>query len=327
MTAVVTPQTESSRPAPAPTADAPTSSNERRPRRRKSGHKASHTLAVLAIGVALWLYIGIVPIHLMHNTALLPGWMLLGAALIPATVLWAMSHRLQPADTISAAKLVQTAMIGGFFSFAVGGTLDAVTELIPQETLFGHGSATLALAGFVEEFAKGAMIVVLGWGVAKTARNGLFLGGAVGIGFAILESMYYILARYEGASPVLSAAGATLERNLTAPLLHMTLSALLGAAIFAAAGSSRFRLTLGVIGAYVGVAVIHGIYDGGGDIVAILTNSLAIGGVSDIVLMPAAMLTGVLVWRHVARRNRLQPAPSEQQQTEQQSPTEAAPTA
>ncbi|MDQ1124386.1 PrsW family glutamic-type intramembrane protease [Microbacterium trichothecenolyticum] len=50
------------------------------------------------------------------------------------------------------------------------------------------GSSAITFGGFAEELAKGALIVVVGWKLATSTRDGLFVGGVVGLGFAILES-------------------------------------------------------------------------------------------------------------------------------------------
>jgi RsiW-degrading membrane proteinase PrsW (M82 family) len=265
----------------------------------------THTALVLAAGFVVWLFIGLVPLHLLHNLAMAPGWFLLGAALVPLTLLWIMAHRLTPADTITAEKLVQTAAIGGLLAFTLGGTLDALSSFIPQETVEGLGVTSLALAGVIEEFSKAVLIVVLGWKVAKTTRNGLFLGGAVGIGFALLETTYYIWDAFAtGApSPLLAASEIVFRRGLLSPLMHPLWSSLLGAALFyAASESGRFRLTLGVLGAYLGVAVLHGVWDSAGPIIAIALGTPDLVNLIGYACILVAALVGGFVWRHVARK-------------------------
>lgn len=282
--------------APATTTAAPRPHHHRRIRH-------THTAAVLGLGFALWLFIGLVPLHLLHNTAMAQTWFLLGAALVPGTLLWIMAHRLRPSDTITGEKLVQTTAIGGVLAVTVGGTLDALTRFIPQPVFGQHGVVTLALAGPIEEFAKAVLVVVLGWRVAKTARNGLFLGGAVGIGFAIFETMYYISNSFAGNEPLLTASRIFFERGLLSPLMHPLWSALLGAAIFAAASATgRFRLTLGVVGTYLGVAALHGIWDSAGPLVGVAAHDTGVGALAAYGFMLVAALTGGFTWRHVARR-------------------------
>jgi RsiW-degrading membrane proteinase PrsW (M82 family) len=284
-------------------------STKRRHHRTKP-HKPirrTHTVLVLALGIAVWLFIGLVPLHLMHNLAMAPAWFVIGSAFIPLTLLWIMVHRLTPLDTLTPEKIVQTAAIGGLLAFTLGGTLDSLVTLIPQEVVGGEGVTSLALAGIVEEFAKAVLIVALGWKVAKTTRNGLFLGGAIGIGFAILETTYYIWEAFgTGApSPLVAAADVALRRGLLSPLMHPLWSALLGAAIFhAASKTGHYRLTLGVVGAYLGVAVLHGLWDSSGSLVEIATGSAVAGALATWGSLIVVALVGGFVWRHVARRSR-----------------------
>ncbi|BDI22929.1 PrsW family intramembrane metalloprotease [Herbiconiux sp. L3-i23] len=277
-----------------------------RKQRSHNGPKHSHTALVLGLGFALWLFVGFVTIHLLHNTAAVPGWIIIGAALVPSTVVWSMAHRLTASDSLTGAKLVQTVLIGGALSFSLGATLDQLVELIPQpdSAAMGNGVIALALAGFVEEFAKGAIIVAVGWNAVKTARNGLFIGGSVGAGFAILETVSYIIRNYAGDSPVYAAAQVTAERGLLAPFMHILWSALLGAAIFAAAKNRRFGFSAGLLGTYVLVSVLHGSFDGGGSLISIAVGDTAIGGVLTVPIMLIVTVIGFFTWRHVARKNR-----------------------
>ncbi|BDZ44771.1 hypothetical protein GCM10025866_06800 [Naasia aerilata] len=64
------------------------------------------------------------------------------------------------------------------------------------------------------------------------------------------------------------------------PVGHVLWTAVLGAAIFGASRTgTRYRLTLGVLGAFVGVAVLHGLWDSMGGIasfVAVVVTGNAI---------------------------------------------------
>jgi len=272
----------------------------------KISHRGSRTVPLLIGATVLWVYLGLVPLHLLHNTVLIYVWIVLGAATVPGAVLWAMAHRLLPADTVRPAQLVVIAVFGGFLSAALGGTLDSLVALIPQAHPFDspNGVVSLLSAGFVEEFAKAVLVVVLGWRVAKTARNGLFVGGAVGLGFSVLETIGYIAANYTGEHPVFAAGGVALARGILEPFGHVLWTSLLGAALFAAAAKSgQFRLTLGVVGTYLGVAVLHGLWDGASPLVEDLTDSAQLGGLAQFVVAIVVILVGGLVWRRVARAN------------------------
>jgi hypothetical protein len=52
-------------------------------------------------------------------------------------------------------------------------------------------------------------------------------------------------------------------RALLAPFLHIAWTAILGATIFAASRRGAFRITPAVLGTYLLVATLHGLWDGG----------------------------------------------------------------
>lgn len=292
-----TASTASEQPAPGAPVSATRQDRARRPRRRTG------TVPLLLGGIALWAFLGLVPVHLLKNPVLLSTWIVVGAAVVPAVLLWIMAHRLRASDTLTPARLVVVAVIGGSLAVALGGTLDSLVGLIPQPHPFGdQGLVSLALAGFVEEFAKGVLIVATGWSVAKTTRNGLFVGGAVGLGFAVLETIGYISDHYGGDHPLAESAMVAVLRGATAPFGHVLWSALLGAALFyAARKTGRFRLTGVVLGAYVGVAVLHGLWDSSQGIVEALTDSAVLGGLTAVAGVVVVVLVGGSAWRRIAR--------------------------
>lgn len=272
--------------------------------RRRREHRHTRTWAFALGAAALWLYLGAVPLHLLHNEALLPTWVFVGAAAVPVTLMWVMVHRLRVTDTLSWGRLAIAATFGGLLAITLGGTLDSLVGFIPQARPSGDvGVVSLAFAGFVEEFAKGVAMVVVGWRVAKSTRNGLFIGGSVGIGFAVFETMAYILQHYDGDHPVIAAGGVALFRGILSPFGHVLWSSLLGAALFgAAARTGRFRVTALVFAAYVGVAVLHGAWDGAAPLVVAATGDTSWAPVTELAAVIVTITVGGLVWRHVARR-------------------------
>lgn len=280
------------------------------PRRRE--HRHTHTVWFFLGGVAVWLYLGIVVLHLLRNFAAVPAWIFVGAALVPATIFWIMVHRLRTTDSITAVNLIVAAVIGGTLALTVAATFDTLVGQLPQPRIDDLPVVTLALAGFVEEFCKGLLIVVVGWKLAKTTRNGLFVGGAVGLGFAVLETMYYISSKFTGADPIIAAAGEAAQRGLLAPFCHVLWSALFGAALFsAAAKKGRFRLSWLVVATYVGVAVLHGAWDGSAALVIALTGNALVGILAQLVGWALSIIAGALIWRHVARKEPAPPLPAE----------------
>lgn len=280
------------------------------PRRRE--HRRTHTIWFFLGGLAVWFYLGIVVLHILRNTAVEETWIFVGAALVPATIFWIMVHRLRTTDTITAVNLVVAAVIGGTLAITAGGTLDKLIGMIPQAEFGGKGIIALSMAGFVEELCKGIVIVIVGWKLVKSTRNGLFVGGAVGLGFAVLETMFYIASSVGGADPIIDAAREAVGRGLLAPFGHVLWSSLFGAALFtAAAKTGRFRLSWLVLGTYVGVALLHGAWDGSGGIVLALTGSVPLSVLAEFGGSLVVIAIGVPIWRHVAKKHPAPPLPDD----------------
>ncbi|MEO7015998.1 MAG: PrsW family glutamic-type intramembrane protease, partial [Leifsonia sp.] len=198
--------------------------------------------------------------------ALDPYLLVTGSIAVAAALLYTMAYRLRPADGLTASRLVLIAVIGG-----TGATLLA----IPVNTLLdiaGHGTSgkpsllALGLAGVVEEFMKILLVLLLARRLpVKNARIGLFVGGAVGFGFSVIENLSYLQEAFATGAVTGNSLGRFLEttiaRELTGPFLHPLFTALLAAAIFGAVRDGRFRLTFAVFGTYLAVAAAHGLFD------------------------------------------------------------------
>lgn len=289
-----------------------------RPHRRRRDARAPHrgrarrrtgTFRYLLIGIAVWALFGFLIVHLGHNDIARGTWVLLGAALVPAALVWAMAHRLVPADTLTGGTLLRAMMLGGFGAVIVGGSLDTVVAMWSPPIDYGPGLLSLLTAGVVEEAAKAAFVIAIGWNVAKTARNGLFLGGAVGAGFAVYETLGYIAAAMMGPDgqvvndPTHLQAITAINRSIMMPFMHPLWSALLAAAIFgAAAGRTHFRVTFGLIAAYLGIALLHGVWDGGAAVTTDLVRDPMMAALASFPQHFILIAIEVPIWLHVARK-------------------------
>src|SRR5262249_6688741 len=123
--------------------------------------------------------------------------------------------------------------------------------------------------GFLEEFAKLVALLVVARGMPRhTVRDGVVLGAAVGFGFAALETSGYafgaLLQRGDGGALHLSLGSLVLTellRGILAPVGHGAWTAILGGVLFGAARNGHLRFTRGVLGAYVLVSLLHGLWD------------------------------------------------------------------
>ena len=201
------------------------------------------------------------------NIAMLPAIALIGAGIVPFAVVLRDGERLAGTGLILD-DLIYAFLYGGAVGILIGGFMDAeVGRHVSRNT-------SLLSAGLVEEAAKAIALLVVAWRLpARSMRAGLYLGAAVGAGFATLETTFYALAgmQLSAGAQLHTGAGAVLAqlivtevfRGLLAPFLHITWTAILGGVVFSASRGATFRVTPPVAGTYLVVAALHGLWDGG----------------------------------------------------------------
>jgi protease PrsW len=133
--------------------------------------------------------------------------------------------------------------------------------------------------------------------------DGILLGGAAGMGFAALESSGYVFTAFIESGGSLSAlVVVTLLRGLLSPVGHGTWTAILASVLFREGMPNRFRINGAVIGAYLTVVVLHGLWDGLPPLIDALTGS----GVDVLVAQGAVGLAGLIIlgfrYREALRR-------------------------
>jgi RsiW-degrading membrane proteinase PrsW (M82 family) len=213
---------------------------------------------VFITGLVLW-FASVLVTGLTSNLNMIPTVILLGSFLVPATaVVWYLDHyqseQLDPWRVLSA--------------FLVGGVLGVLAASILEAWLLNDGLMVYLGVGFLEELAKLLALLVVARGLARhNVRDGIVLGAAVGFGFAALESSGYafssLLVR-EGSVVRLSLGSLVfteLLRGILAPVGHGLWTGILGGVLFGAARNGRLRLTPGVVGTYVLVSLLHGLWD------------------------------------------------------------------
>lgn len=215
---------------------------------------------VLLVGLALWIAT-LGATFLTGDIILLPTVVLLGSFLVPVTaVVWYLDH--DPSPVLSPRR-----MMTAFVTAGVIGLLAAA--VLESWLVFGPGLLGMLKVGLIEEFVKGAAIVLLALGLKSyTSRDGIVLGGAVGFGFAALESSGYALASLfvvQGGHIALSLSSVVfteLVRGVLAPFGHGLWAAVLGGVIFhAAAQKGHLRPAWSVLVAYLSVSLLHAAFD------------------------------------------------------------------
>jgi protease PrsW len=237
---------------------------ETQPRQRR------RWLRIFLVGLVLWLCTVVVT-FLTGNPNLIPTLVLLGSFLVPVTfVAWTFERR--ETGEITASLVLST--------FITGGVLGVLGASV-LETYLLHPSPWLFFGvGLIEEAAKLAALVLLTRHLnTRSVRDGMILGAAVGFGFAAFESAGYAFTAMftvNGLS-LIQIVQTELLRGLLAPLGHGLWTAILGGVLFATSPPHRFRITGRLVLAYLGVSILHGLWDSMHSIALYLTLVLTEG--------------------------------------------------
>ncbi|WP_242427522.1 PrsW family intramembrane metalloprotease [Streptomyces sp. Root431] len=206
-------------------------------------------------GLALWILTAVVT-YATENTTLLPTLILLGSFLVPAVfVLWAYERHGRDFGV--------PVILGCFLTGGILGVLGASV----MEYYLLHPSLWMFLGvGLIEEAVKLAalMFVVRRYPQLRGIRAGLVLGGSVGFGFAAFESAGYAFnaAVTMDGIDLRSLLETEILRGVLAPFGHGLWTAIAGAVLLAyRRPDGRFRFAGPVIGTYLGVAVLHALWD------------------------------------------------------------------
>jgi RsiW-degrading membrane proteinase PrsW (M82 family) len=241
-------------------------------KRLKGQSWAPRWWAVFLIGLALWIA-AVGSVFVTGDIIVLPTVFLLGSFLVPVTaVVWYLDH--DPNPSLSPQRIVSAFLIAGVLGLLAAAFLE-------YWLVYGPGLRGNLKVGLIEEFVKGAAIVVLALGLRSyTTRAGMVLGATVGFGFAALESSGYALAslfvvQSQHLTLSLSSVVFTeLARGVLAPFGHGLWSAILGGVIFHAARKGHLRLTWSVVVTYLGVSLLHGAFDIFGSVTAYIVISI-----------------------------------------------------
>ncbi len=258
------------------------------PRRR------SHWWQVLLIAFGLYMA-GLVILFFTDNPTLFPTVAMLGSFMIPVTyVAFFYDHRHLSRLTLPTISL----------SFLYGGLLGVFAASLLEPLFIRNLNFVTAFeVGIIEECVKilGVLVIARRWG-HDSELDGLILGAAAGMGFAALESMGYAFVALLASGGNLSATVViTLVRGLLSPLGHGTWTAILVGALFRASRGGDFRLTRAVLGAYLTVVILHGLWDGLPGIVGFITGS----GFDVLISQTSVGLVGLFLlwlrWRRAVR--------------------------
>lgn len=214
-------------------------------------------LTLFLVGALLWIAATAVT-AITEDTILVPTVILLGSFLIPVTmVLFALSRG-------GGTELPAQAIATGFL---IAGLFGVVFSAFAETYLLRSPHGEFLGVGVIEEGTKALVLAAVARTVtSRRPRDGLVLGATVGAGFAAFESAGYALSAVVGHGddhPIARIVATEAQRAVLAPFGHITWTALMGGAIFAAAGANgSLRFTRGVLWTFVGVSVLHALWDG-----------------------------------------------------------------
>ena len=244
-------------------------------------------------------FVGVITLAVTGNPNLFPTVVILGSFMVPVTYVAFFYER---------RHLSQLTLPTISMAFVYGGVLGVFSASWLEPLFLSTLGFLVALQiGLIEEFVKILGVLV----VARHRRHdseldGLILGAAAGMGFAALESTGYAFTAFLSSQGNLSdTVVVTLLRGLLSPLGHGTWTAILAAVMFRESRAGHYRINLKVLGAYLTVAILHGLWDG-------LPNFLAVMVVPSLAIFAGQIVVGalglVILWRRWHEAVRLQAA-------------------
>jgi RsiW-degrading membrane proteinase PrsW (M82 family) len=191
------------------------------------------------------------------NPNLVPSFILLGAAVVPAAFVVFIAGRRLVFD-VSGGTVALTGLVGGVIGVVTAGMLE-------YGTLRRLGALPMVGVGLIEEFAKLLVPAAIFLIVRRYAHpaDGLLLGVASGAGFAVLETMGYafvVLIQSRGNLGVVD--NVLFVRGILSPAAHMAWTGIAAAALWDA-GAHRFRgsAVARFVGAFAAVVALHTVWD------------------------------------------------------------------
>jgi RsiW-degrading membrane proteinase PrsW (M82 family) len=251
-------------------------------------------------------FLSLIVMIFTNNPNLFPTVVLIGNFLVPVTYVAFFYERrhLSQLDTPITASV-----------FLYGGLLGVLASAILEPFLVRPSDPfSVLIVGVIEEGAKilGVMLI------ARRRRpvsevDGLVMGVAAGMGFAALESMGYTFTEFLVSQGSLSATvWIMLIRGILSPFGHGTWTAILASVLFQESTGTRYRVTWRVILAYLGVVLLHALWDGLPPIIGLFFSS-------NLAVLIAQVTVGILgfiiLWLRWRRARRLQIENSNQEMT------------
>jgi RsiW-degrading membrane proteinase PrsW (M82 family) len=200
----------------------------------------------------VWLAFGLLIIGGLGKVRLLPPWWVASTA-IPAAFIVFLMLRSARGDARLTKSIALAATLGVGVAFVVAA---------PLNSLLVHSVEQIWWVGLDEEVGKLFAVLILSIGLAKTGRNGLFVGVAVGLSFALWETSCYYFGDYlGGVTAVQDMIAPMLNRSWLGVGLHPLFTAPVAAAAFSALGRPSTSRSVRAVAVLLLMAGLHSAYD------------------------------------------------------------------
>jgi RsiW-degrading membrane proteinase PrsW (M82 family) len=251
---------------------------------------------VLLIGF-LFYFLFLVALLLTNNPILFPTVVMVGSFMIPVTYV-AFFYDRRRLSRLTVPSIAQGFIYGGLIGVLAASILEPLfIQKLDFVTAFG--------VGLIEEFAKVIGILIIARRMGHDSEmDGLLLGVAAGMGFAALESNGYAFTAFlQSGGSLTTTVFVTLLRGILSPIGHGTWTAILVSVLFRESREGHFRINLKVFGAYLGVSILHGLWDG---LPSAITAFLGSGPDVFVGQATVAIVGLFVLWRRWREARRLQ---------------------
>jgi protease PrsW len=218
-------------------------------------NKPNYWIRILLIGFIIYI-LTIMIFVLTENSNLTPTIVLLGNFLIPVSFVSFFYER---------RNRFSVSMASTSISFFYGGVLGTITAALLEPIFISALTFNTAfIVGFIEEFTKLIGVLLIARHRRRYSEmDGIILGAAAGMGFAAFESVGYTFTAFLQSGGSLSdVVAVTLIRGIASPVGHGTWTAILACVLFRESFSGGFNINHKVVGAYLTVVILHGLWNG-----------------------------------------------------------------
>jgi RsiW-degrading membrane proteinase PrsW (M82 family) len=210
---------------------------------------------ILKIGFVTYIF-GLIVFILTQNPNIFPSLVILGNFLIPVTYV-SFFYEKRVMSKIRMSDILMAFFYGGFLGTFAASILEPIF-------IYKLDFKSSMMVGVIEEFAKIIGVLLISRkNCNNRAMDGIILGASAGMGFAALESSGYAFTAFLHTGGSLSSTVyITLLRGIMSPLGHGTWTAILAGALVSECRFKKVKIGRNVIGAYLTVVLLHGLWDG-----------------------------------------------------------------